>query len=258
MTPRRAARCWGGALAALALSVVFSASLFAQTPNLPPKPTRYITDQAGVIDASTLDSVNSQLEQFEKDTSNQFVVAIYPSLPDNTEIAPYAVELYNAWHLGQAGRDNGVILLVAVNDHKMTIGTNRGLNGALTDALCNRIIDQVIAPRFKQNDYSGGVQAGVNAIIAATKGEFKGDGTTADQHKDQGVPWVAIIIFIIIFIILSRYGSSFNSGPVIYSSGGWGGGGYGGGGGFSGGGGGGGFTGGGGGNSDGGGASGGW
>ncbi len=228
-----------GALAAWALLLALSASLPAQTQNLPPAPDRYITDQAHVIDGSTLESVNSQLEQFEKDTSNQIVVALYPSLPDGADIDQYTIDTYNAWHIGQKDKDNGALLMVFVNDRKMFICTGRGLEGALPDAICKNIVTQVIGPRFKQGDYGGGVSAGVNAMIAATKGEYKGTGSTANQNKDQGVPWVAIIIFIIIFLIISRYGS-FSTGPIIYSSGGYGGGGGysgGGGGGFSGGGG---------------------
>jgi uncharacterized protein len=255
MTSRRALRWSQTALVALAILLVFGGSLFAQTENLPPKPDRYITDQAGVIDAGSLDTINSQLEQFEKDTSNQIVVAIYPNLPPEAAIDQYTIDTYNAWGIGQKDKDNGALLMVFVNDHKMFICTGRGLEGALPDAICKNIITQVIAPQFKQNDYSGGIEAGVNAMIAATKGEYKGTGTTVDQrNSDQGIPWIPIIIFIVI-LILARYGSSGRYGPVIYTGGGWGGGGYGGGGGFSGGGGG--FSGGGG-SSAGGGAGGGW
>jgi uncharacterized protein len=256
MTMRRVAPGWVGSLMVLALLFCLCGSLFAQIQNLPPKPDRYITDQTGVIDAGTLSTINDELEQFEKDTSNQIVVAIYPNLPPDAAVDQYTIDTYNAWHLGQKDKDNGALLLVFVNDHKMFICTGRGLEGALPDAICKNIVTQEIAPRFKQGDYSGGIQAGVNAMIAATKGEYKGNGSTVDDSKGQGIPWIAIIIFIIIFLIASRYGSSFGGGPVIFTGGGWGGGGYGGGGGF-GGGGGGGFSGGGG-SSAGGGAGGSW
>ena len=141
---------------------------FAQAQNLPPKPDRYVTDQAGVLDASTLSAINAQLEQVEKETSNQIVVAIYPSLPPDVEIAQYATDTYNAWGVGQKGKDNGALLMVFFKDHKMFIATGRGLEGALPDAICKNIITQVIAPQFKQGNYSGGIQAGVNAMIAAT------------------------------------------------------------------------------------------
>ena len=264
MTIRRVARVGPGALAALLLLAAFSATLFAQSDNLiPPKPDRYITDQAGVLDSTTLDSINNQLDQFERDTSNQIVVAIYPNLPENMNIDQYTIDTYNAWQPGQKGKDNGALLLVAVKEHKMFICTGRGLEGALPDAVCKNIVTQEIAPRFKQGDYAGGISAGVSAMIAATKGEYQGNGTTVDdsrQQENQGLPiWAVILIIIVFFIIASR--SRGSGGPFIYTGGGWGGGGGfgggGGGGGFSGGGGGGGFSGGGG-SSAGGGAGGGW
>ena len=254
MINRRVARGLPGPLTALVLLFCLAGSLFAQSENLPPKPDRYITDQAGVLDNSTLSTINAQLEQFEKETSNQIVVAIYRSLPPDAEIAQYATDTYNAWKIGQKGKDNGALLMIFVNDHKMFICTGRGLEGALPDAICKNIITQVIAPQFKQGNYGGGTQAGINAMIAATKGEYEGTGSTAADQRDsdQGIPPWLIITVIILFIAFRIYAGGFRSGPIIYTGGGWGGGGFGGG--F---GGGGGFSGGGGG-SAGGGAGGGW
>src|SRR5471032_1380814 len=175
-----------GWFAALVLLLGFAGNLCVRAQNLPPKPDRYITDQAGVVDASTLSAINDQLEQFEKDTSNQIVVAIYPSLPPDAEIAQYATYTYNAWGLGQKGKDNGALLMIFVNDHKMFIATGRGLEGALPDAICKNIITQVIAPQFKQGNYSAGIQSGVDAMLAATKGEYKGTGSTVDDEKGSG------------------------------------------------------------------------
>jgi uncharacterized protein len=242
MTFRRAARGHAKLLAALVLLLGSAAWLLAQVSNLPPKPDRYITDQAGVLDAGTLDTINSQLEQFERATSNQIIVAIYPSLPPQTDIAQYATYTYNAWQIGQKGKDNGALLMIAVNDHKMFISTGRGLEGALPDAICKNIVTYVIAPHFKQGDYAGGLQAGVNAIIAATKGEYKGNGSTDADSNGNGQqlpPWLVILIIIIFIIIISSSRGGGFGGPIIFTGGGWGGGGYGGGGGggFSGGGG---------------------
>jgi uncharacterized protein len=254
----------GWPLTSLLLLLCLAGSLVARAQNLPPKPDRYITDQAGVLDPATLSTINTQLEQFEKDTSNQIVVALYPSLPPDAEIAQYATDTYNAWGIGQKGNDNGALLLVFTNDHQMFICTGRGLEGALPDATCKNIITQVIAPQFKQGDYSGGIQAGVNAMIAATKGEYKGTGATRADQDTQLPDWATLLIIaliIIVVFILPRL-----DGPFIYTSSGYsgggryrGGGGWGGGGGFGGGGfgGGGGFSGGGG-CSAGGGAGGGW
>jgi uncharacterized protein len=264
MTNRCIMQREGRSLTALILLLCLAGSLVAQAQNLPPKPDRYITDQAGVLDQATLSTINSQLEQFEKDTSNQVVVALYPSLPPDAEIAQYATNTYNAWGIGRKGNDNGALLLVFTKDRKMFICTGRGLEGALPDAVCKNIITQVIAPQFKQGDYSGGIQAGVNAIIAATKGEYKGTGSTQADQNIQLPDWAGALIIIVLALLVLFVLPRLGGGAFIYTSGGYGGGGrYGGGGwgggGFGGGGfgGGGGFSGGGG-CSAGGGAGGGW
>lgn len=262
MMNRRIVRQWAGSTAVLIVLLFMAGALQGQTENVPPKPDRYITDEAGVLDGATLAEVNAELEQFEKDTSNQIVVAIYPSLPPEAEIAQYATDTYHAWGIGQRGKDNGALLMVFVQDHKMFISTGRGLEGALPDAICKNIVTQVIGPAFKRGDYGGGIRGGVSAMISATKGEYQGNGTTDAERNGagQGIPWAVIIIFIVIFL-LSRYGSAYGGwgGPFIFTGGGFGGGyGGGGGGGFGGGGGGGGGFSGGGGDSAGGGAGGSW
>jgi uncharacterized protein len=241
---QRLLRRWPIALAALVLLIGLAGGLRAQdNKDLPPKPDRYVTDQAGVLDAGTADALNSQLEQFEKDTSDQILVAIYPSLPPDEEVAQYATYAYNAWGVGQKGKDNGAVLFVFINNHQMFIATGRGLEGQLPDATCKNIISQVITPPFKQGDFSAGIQAGVNAMLAAAKGEYTGTGTTVDEQKntDHGLPVWVVILIIVIFVVIRLASPYSGMGPVIYSSGGWGGGysggGGGGGGGFSGGGG---------------------
>ena len=86
MSNRRVVPWFPGLLALLAVLLCFESNLLAQAQNLPPKPDRYLTDEAGVLDGGTADAINRQLEQFEKDTSNQIVVAIYPSLPPDAEL----------------------------------------------------------------------------------------------------------------------------------------------------------------------------
>jgi uncharacterized protein len=232
---------------------------------LPPKPAFYFTDRAGVVDAGSAEALNQQLAQFERDTSNQILVAIYNNLPDQADVAQYSIDTFNAWQVGQKGKDNGAVLFVYVKDHKMFICTGRGLEGALPDAICKDIISEVITPEFRKGKYSSGIQAGVTAMIAATKGEYQGTGKTHAEDQDetqdgpQGFPIWVILAFIIFIIITRLFAGRMVGGPMIYTGGGFGGGGFGGGG-FSGGGGGGGFGGfsGGGGSSAGGGAGGGW
>ena len=229
---------------------------------MPPSPANYFNDYANVTSPATAAQLNRTLEDFEKQTSSQIVVAVYPKMETDSSIEDYTQRIFRTWGVGQRDKNNGAVLFVFVQDHKMRIHTGYGLEGALPDALCKRILDDEIAPYFKRGDYNGGLTAGVTAMIAATKGEYKGTGRTvadsgshASNNIDSGL--VAFIFFVIIVAFSILGAGRRRGGGWIIGGGGWsGGGGWGGGGGgFSGGGGG--FSGGGG-SSGGGGASGSW
>lgn len=233
---------------------------------IPPAPAHYFNDYANVTTPATANRLNQSLEQFDRDTSSQIVVAIFPKMQSDSSIDDYAVRVARAWKVGQKEKHNGVVLFVFVQDHKMSIQVGYGLEGALPDSLCKRIIDREIAPRFKQGDFDGGVSAGVAAIEAATKGEYvAGNGRTANDARQAGsndLGHTLFIVFTLIFVaifliavISSVFRPSRRGGGWIFfgGGGGW----SGGGGGWSGGGGGGGFSGGGG-SFGGGGASGSW
>jgi uncharacterized protein len=241
MIPRRALRPLRGALLGLLGGALLTGSLRAQSENLPPKPTTYVTDQAHILDPGTVQALDQQLDQFERDTSSQILVAIYPSLPPDADPDQYSIDAFNAWQVGQKGKDNGAVLFIYINDHKMFICTGRGLEGALPDAICKNIVTQIITPAFRQGNFAQGVQAGVAAMLAATKGEYHGNGQTDadDQDSGDGIPAWVVILIIVLFVlarifVFPRLG--ITSGPFIYTGGGFGGGG--GGGGFGGGGGG--------------------
>jgi uncharacterized protein len=240
--------------------------------NVPAKPAHYFNDYASLIDRQTAQKLDQRLEDFERQTSNQILVVIYPSLPADAAIEDYTQDAFRAWKLGQQGRNNGAILFVFVKDRKVRIQTGYGLEGALPDAICKRIISDELAPRFQAGDFGGGITAAVNSMIAATQGEYKGLGRTVAESRAQArhheENMVDLIILLVVFGIIglswiraARRGTVYTSSGSRGSGGIWwiGGGGGGGGGGFSGGGGGGdsGFSGGGG-DSGGGGASGGW
>jgi uncharacterized protein len=212
---------------------------------IPPAPQQYFNDYASVVSPATASQLNSTLENFERQSSDQILVAIYPTMQSDSSIEDYTVRVARAWKVGQQNKNNGAVLFIFAQDHQMFLEVGYGLEGVLPDALCKRIIDEQITPRFKAGDYDGGCTAGVQAILAAVQGEYKGNGTTVAQqnyHSHQGsqniVPIIIIVLFIIVFIFRSRGGGG---GGFIYTGGGWGGGGGwssgGGGGGFSGGGG---------------------
>ena len=229
---------------------------------IPPPPKAYFNDAAGVARPETARQLNRELEQFERDTSNQIVVVVYPKMLTDSSIEDYTVRVAQAWHVGQKGRNNGAVLFVFVREHKLFIQVGYGLEGALTDFLCHQIIANEITPRFKAGDFDGGLAAGVRAMIAATKGEYKGTGRTVAEKNGKGtlddVPppvlfFISLMVLLFLGWLFGPLGGRGSGGPILFtgggSSGGWGGGGGGGdGGGFSGGGGGdgGGFSGGGG------------
>jgi uncharacterized protein len=242
----------------------------ATAADVPPKPPLYFNDYASLVDSATAQQLNQRLEDFERQTSNQILVVIYPSLPPDTAMEDFTQDAFRAWKPGQQGRNNGAILFVFVKDRKMRIQTGYGLEGALPDAICKRIISDEIAPRFKTGDFAGGMTAAVNAMIAATRGEYKGSGQTVAEARGQArhgqENMVDLIIFLVVFGFIglsllraARRGTVMSGSGSRGSGGIWwiGGGGGGGGGGSGGGGGGGGFSGGGG-DSGGGGASGDW
>ena len=248
---------------------------------MPPAPSRYFNDFAGVTPLATGDRLNGQLEEFEKSNSSQVVVAVFQKMESPSSIEDYVHRMFVAWKIGQKEKNNGVLLAVFVQDRKMRIEVGYGLEGALPDAIARRIIDDEIAPHFKRGDYPSGLTAGVAAILAATRGEYKGSGWTVDQRTQRLLtrflfnkffPWNVVVAFgVLYFLWANTIGRLRRRGTVYgrrgrYQDGGWwwggGGGGWGGsgGGGWGGGGGGassGGFSGGGG-SSGGGGASGSW
>ncbi|MGP8200436.1 MAG: TPM domain-containing protein [Limisphaerales bacterium] len=145
---------------------------------IPPAPARYFNDYAQVVNAATADQFNTQLENFERSTGNQVLVAIYPKIQSDSSIDDYTIRVARSWKVGQKEKNNGAVLFVFIADRKMFIQVGYGLEGTLPDAICKQITEYEIKPRFKAGDYAGGLTAGVNAILAATRHEYKGTGTT--------------------------------------------------------------------------------
>ncbi len=242
-------------LALLWAGVALAASNF-------PELTGRVVDQARILSPVTIADLERKLADLEQKSGIQLVVATVASL-DGQEIEPYANELFRAWKLGEAKKNNGVLLLIAPKEHRMRIEVGYGLEGTLTDAVSSLIIANAIAPRFKAGDYDGGVTRGVNDIITALttdSAEWKPKPTEMRPEHDATLldtiaPFLVFLFIMFVFSRIARRGG----GNVVFLPMGMGRGGYGGGfgGGGFGGGGGGGFSGGGG-SSGGGGASGGW
>jgi uncharacterized protein len=213
---------------------------------IPPKPDRYFNDYAGVVSTAAALRFNEQLAQFERETSNQVVVAVFPKMQSDSDIADYTQRVAQAWDVGQKERRNGAVLFVFTEDRKMFIQVGYGLEAVLPDATAFEITEYHIKPRFRNGDYEGGLATGIDLICKAARGEYKGTGRTVAERRGNatgGATFVVFVVVILALIIISRlrrlggYGySSRRGGPIFVpiGFGGSGGGGWSsGGGGFS-------------------------
>ncbi len=205
-----------------------------------PSLTGRVNDHAGILSAEAIARIEAKLAALETSDSTQLAVLTVPTLAGDS-IEDFSMRVVESWKLGQKKLDNGALLVIAQEDRKLRIEVGYGLEGKLTDLTAGRIIRQVIVPHFKRGDFEAGVETGVDAMIAATKGEFKAEDKKL-KIPEQFLPFIFILFWILIMILRSRGGGGpgrFNR-SSSYRSGGFGGGGFGGGssgGGFSGGGG---------------------
>ena len=184
----------------------------------PGTPAGFVNDFAGILSTEQRQTLEIQLVNFEKETSNELSVVTIPNLSGDT-IENFAVKLFEDWGVGKKGKDNGILFLVARDDRQMRIEVGYGLEGALTDAQSFWIIRNVIKPPFQKGDYYGGISNGVASIISITKGEFKPDtnsinngGVNADSVFS--LLWVAGIFFMWTGSILARSKSWWGGGVV--------------------------------------------
>lgn len=235
----------------LALLLALSASPISAAETLPPPPKQYFNDYAGVCQPGTVRELNTRLEQFERDSSNQILVVVYPKMTSDSSIEDFTVRVAQSWKVGQKDKSNGAVLFVFIQDRKMYLQVGYGLEGALPDARTKQIIENDIIPQFRKGYVDAGLRAGVDSILASVKGEYTGTGLTVAERAGgdhNGVSVFLVIVILVVVILINKALASGgrmigSSGPRNYSSGWYGGGGFGGG---SSGGGGGGFSGGGG------------
>ena len=201
-----------------------------------------VNDYAAMISPQAKADIEARLQQFEESESTQIVILTVPSLQGDV-IENFSIRVAEAWKIGHKGSDNGVLLIVSRDDHKVRIEVGYGLEGRLTDLLAGRIVQDEIAPLFMAGQFDAGFSQGVASIIAAGHGEYKAKAHPKGNGSKPSFPLLFIIMLVIYFI--SQIFRGHRGGGMGF--GGPGGGFYGGGGSFGGGGGGGGFSGGGGG-----------
>ncbi len=234
-----------GMAAGLAAALLFSLAALAAL-DFPPLTGR-VVDQANIMTPESRSELETKLKDLEDKSGIQLVVATVKSLQGG-DIETYANELFRAWKLGQAQKNNGVLLLIAPNEHRVRIEVGYGLEGTLTDALSSVIISSAIVPRFKTGDFSGGISRGVDGIISVLSGDtsdwqrkvdVRQDDPESDFDKLFPILFFLLILFICWYLIRnaggggpSSGGTARRAGPLFIPYGGssWGGGGFGGGG----------------------------
>jgi uncharacterized protein len=234
--------------------------------DVPPPPTQWYTDRANLLDVSSAGMLNSKLRNFEEQSGAQFLIYVFPSL-EGEAMEDFTIRCAERWKAGQKKYDNGLILFVFVKERKLRVEVGYGLEPTITDAFSSEVIRNYIAPKFKENDYAGGLNAGADALIAKIRGSEPPvpAGKRAAQPQPSGqssggfnpgfLLFIAAIFFFFILPLLRRGGrrrgcggcwpmfvpwGSFGGGGTTFGGGGFGGGGgggwSGGGGGFGGGG----------------------
>ena len=199
--------------AALLFALLPLKLLAAELPAL----TGRVVDNAGIIDAGTRAALTQKLADFEAKGSDQIVVATIPSL-DGEEIEPYANRLFRFWKLGQAKENNGVLLLVAPNDHKMRIEVGYGLEGTLTDLHTKLIIENDMVPAFRAGDFSGGITKAVDDMINVLNGnpeELEARGKR-NEHAPVNTDNLFFAVFIGIWAIIFFGGLAASVLPPIF------------------------------------------
>jgi uncharacterized protein len=230
------ARVWAFVLAAIAAWTV--AGILLAAPSFPALTGR-VVDQANVLDAARRARLETKLADLENKNGTQLVVVTLSSL-QGYDIADFGYQLGRQWGIGQAGKNNGALLIVAPAERKVRIEVGYGLEGTLTDAVSRLIIDNAILPRFRANDLPGGVERGVDDIVQALSGDaddFKKRAAERGARPSgvQGlssfaIAFIVLAIWIFLFVrasqrrgLAARRRSGWLWGPAggTWSSGGW-------------------------------------
>ena len=201
---------------AILAAVLFSASLLAAADvAIPPLRTR-VTDLTATLSADQAATLDSKLAAFELRKGSQIAVLLVPSTKPET-IEQYSIRVVDQWKLGRRGVDDGVLLLIAKEDRALRIEVGRGLEGVLPDAYGKRIVSNDIAPLFKQGDFNGGINAGVDRIIKLVDGEplpapkAVNRGASAEFDIGSALIWGGLLVLFLGGILRRIFGRFFGS-----------------------------------------------
>jgi len=178
-----------------------------------PPLTGRVMDLTGTLSGGAVSSIEAKLADLEKRKGSQIAVLIVPTTQPE-EIEQYGIRVEDAWKLGRKGVDDGAYLIVAKNDRRVRIEVGYGLEGALPDAIANRIITETITPHFKLGDYDGGVQAGVDQMISVVNGEPLPEPDRKWEHPGNLgnlLPLLLVVVFVASGVLRSVFGRLFGS-----------------------------------------------
>jgi len=183
------------------LPVLVCSFSFGQDFPEQPNPPKLVNDFANILDDREDLTLEQKLVAYNDSTSTQIAVVTINSLKGN-DIAEYSFRLAEKWGIGQKGKDNGVLILVALEDRKMFIATSYGMEGVIPDALAKRIVENYMKPNFRNNNYYKGIDEATSVIMGLASGQF-----TADQigRKKTGLYRLIFPLLIIIFFIVISY-----------------------------------------------------
>lgn len=228
-------------LYAAALSLSLLCATATAQKSIPTAPRSFVLDEAEWLTAQQERALSTRLVGYERESSNQIVVAVLRSL-DGEDLGDYSQRLAEAWGIGQGERDNGILLAVYAEDRQFSIEVGYGLEPVVTDLIAATILDERLRPAFRAGHYYEGLDGAVTDLMSAARGEFTGTGrANSDRQRGRGLPWPVFLPLLFIFLFAGRGGRRRYMGAYLLGSalGSMGGsrGGFGGGGGFSGGGG---------------------
>jgi uncharacterized protein len=185
--------------------------------DIPAKPNGYVLDASSILKPDERESLEQKLRGYSDSTSTQFAIVLIPTT-GSRDPYDFAMEIGKTWGVGQQKKNNGVVVLVAVEDRKIRIVTGRGIEDVLPDAVCKRIINRILKPSLKAGDYYGGLDAATTEMMQRASGQFKSD----PDEESGGIPPVLtlFLIFVIISIIKAIRNRGGGSGPGSRGGGG--------------------------------------
>lgn len=199
---------------AIGLFLLFFVTTIWAEVAVPPLSHR-VTDLTATLNAEQNTALENKIAAFEARKGSQIAVLILPTT-QGEDIAAYGIRVADTWKIGRKAIDDGVILIVAKDDQKLRIEVGRGLEGVIPDAIAKRIIAEIITPKFKANDFSGGIDAGVSQLIKLIDGEPlpappENTASTSQNDSSDWIFGVALTVFVLLDLFLTEKFGAFAS-----------------------------------------------